>query len=63
MNFIKRLQKENKELAEAKEQTKKRIFEMYETLLSKKFNCGDSLDGYISTKDVMNFLDNLRQDL
>lgn len=54
MNFIKKLQQDTTELRAKLEAEKEKKQELTTYLLSKKFRCGDTLDGYVNTQDVLN---------
>lgn len=60
MNYIKKLQKDNEEKAECIKALSQELNFLEEYLLSSKFRCGDELDGYVSTQDVLNRIDNIR---
>ena len=56
MNYIKKLELDNKNLVENINQIRQEIDLLRSYLNSSKFNCGDSLDGYVNVKDVLNRL-------
>lgn len=52
MNYIKRLEKENKELRATMAVGEQKLTELATYLDSKKFRCGDPLDGYVNIADI-----------
>ncbi|MEE9373457.1 MAG: hypothetical protein V3V00_10430 [Saprospiraceae bacterium] len=63
MNYIKKLEKENKAMKRALERTNTQIKLFTTHIFSDKFHCGNELDGYISTNDVDNHLTLIRNAL
>lgn len=60
MNYIKRLEKENEELRTILTSAKQILTDCCVYLDSKKFRCGDPLDGYVNISDVQDQLFNAR---
>jgi hypothetical protein len=60
MNFILKLQEENKALLEKNQMVESKIIEFRAHLASPKFQ-SQPLDNYISTKDVENWLNYIRE--
>lgn len=60
MKRIDQLEKENNELKAKLADTKSKIDELTAYLSSKKFHCGNSLDGYVNTQDVLDQLRDIR---
>lgn len=52
MNYINRLQQENTELQAQLRAARDELQELLAYVNSPKFNCGDSLDGYVSCGDI-----------
>ena len=59
MNYIKRLEAENRKLVENAFNAGQAILELRVYLESDKFQCGDNLDGYVHIKDVIARLNNI----
>lgn len=53
MNYIKKIEGENRNAVEAKEKALEAIKDLECYLESSKFNCGSELDGYVNVKDVL----------
>ena len=53
MNYIKQLQQENKEHKTNLDKIRELVVEMECYMLSDKFHCGNELDGYVSTQDIL----------
>ena len=56
MKYITKLEEENAELKKKIADAKIEIDDLTSYLNSKKFHCGDSLDGYVNVKDVLDRL-------
>lgn len=56
MNYIHKLQNEVKERDAELKAVREALGGLREYLLSGKFRCGDELDGYVSTQDILNRL-------
>lgn len=63
MNYIKKLQAKVNQHEVSKEIAEKNLSELRKYLLSEKFRCGDSLDGYVNVQDVLNWVDRIRGNL
>lgn len=53
MNYIKQLEKEVADLKADLQAVKDRDSRLLAYLTSRKFNCGDTLDGYVNVVDVI----------
>jgi predicted RNase H-like nuclease (RuvC/YqgF family) len=63
MNYIKRLEDENKVLKNKMTEVKAKIMELENYLNGPKFHCGDSLDNYVNTQDVIDRIKDIKTDL
>jgi len=54
MNYIHKLQEEVQEKDQELKAVQDGLANLREYLLSGKFRCGDSLDGYVNVQDVLN---------
>jgi hypothetical protein len=54
MNYIQSLQAQVQELENKNKMLKDGLKELQKYVSSSKFSCGDSLDGYVSVKDIDN---------
>jgi hypothetical protein len=63
MNYIKRLQEENKGLKANIENAETVIQDMQRYLNSNKFRCGDELDQYININDILTRLNEVKAEL
>ena len=52
MNYIKRLEMENKQKEAELQEMKNQIIQLRKHMQSKKFHCGDDLDNYINVQEV-----------
>jgi len=59
MNYIKKLENDNRELTENVFNAGREILDLRVYLESDKFQCGDALDGYVNIKDVIARLNNI----
>jgi hypothetical protein len=53
MNYIRRLQRDKAALEDNLKAVENSLKDLEAYVTSKKFNCGDRLDGYVSTDDVV----------
>ena len=56
MNYIKRLEQENTIKNTTICEARRKLHAIQDYLLSPKFRCGDPLDGYVSTQDMLNMI-------
>jgi hypothetical protein len=59
MNYIKQLQEQIAENTRLINEAAENINQLRRYLNSPKFHCGDELDGYVNTQDVLSRLDNV----
>jgi hypothetical protein len=59
MNYIKSLKSDKAQLEMAKDRTGLALSDLAQYLNSKKFSCGDDLDGYVNVDDVKRYLINI----
>jgi len=60
MNYIKKLQQENKQMLNTLSDIETLIYELRSYLLSPKFTNEGELQNYVNTKDVLSYLSSMR---